>query len=225
MLSNLEQLQLFLWICHLYFVIHSRRQREHRRYLFKWQQHELLGLGHLHKVLQDILVCWFEQVAAGVRVSEASDAQAVGGVQLAEEELTTGVPHPVELQQARCREQRLEKSAITGGQTLSQCNEWAVLTILSINLKSYLHVAFSDHYLCCVGILDQLLQSLTVNVMKGHMGLPTLRHLVYITAQNESCYSVNYYYSSGQYSCLPVQSCWHSFLTSTAPLLKSVAVV
>lgn len=48
-----------------------------------------------------------EQVAAGVRVSEASDAQAVRGIQLAEEELTTGVPHPVELEEARCWEQRL----------------------------------------------------------------------------------------------------------------------
>lgn len=48
-----------------------------------------------------------EQVAAGVCVSESSDAKAVGGVQLAEEELAAGVPHPVELQQAGCWEQRL----------------------------------------------------------------------------------------------------------------------
>lgn len=60
-------------------------------------------------------MCRLQQVTAGVRVSEASDAQAVGGVQLAEEELTAGVPHPVELQQARCWEQRL---AITGGNIL-----------------------------------------------------------------------------------------------------------
>lgn len=60
-------------------------------------------------MLQDILVCWLEQVAAGVCVSEASDAQAVRGVQLAEEELTAGVPHPIELQQARCWEQRLQQ--------------------------------------------------------------------------------------------------------------------
>lgn len=58
-------------------------------------------------MLQDILVRRLEQVAAGVRVSEPSDAQAVGGVQLAEEELTAGVPHPVELQQAGCWKQRL----------------------------------------------------------------------------------------------------------------------
>lgn len=48
---------------------------------------------------------------------------------------------------------------------------------------SHLHVAFPDHNLCCVGVLDQLLQSLTVDVMKGHMGLPTLRHLICMTAQ------------------------------------------
>lgn len=74
---------------------HSRRQNKQHPYLFQWQQHELLRLGHLHKVLQDILVRWLEQVTAGVRVSESPDAQAVGGVQLAEEELTAGVPHPV----------------------------------------------------------------------------------------------------------------------------------
>lgn len=53
-------------------------------YLFEWQQHELLGLGHLHKVLQDIFVSRLEQVTAGVRIGEPSDAQAVGGVQLTE---------------------------------------------------------------------------------------------------------------------------------------------
>lgn len=42
-----------------------------------------------------------------MRVSESSDAQAVGGVQLAEEELTAGITYPVELQQASCWEQRL----------------------------------------------------------------------------------------------------------------------
>ena len=84
-------------------------------YLFQWQQHELLRLGHLHKVLQDILVGRLEQIAAGVRVCEAPDSQAVGGVQLAEEELTAGVPHPVELQQAGCWEQRLERVQLQVG--------------------------------------------------------------------------------------------------------------
>lgn len=42
-----------------------------------------------------------------MRVCEASDAQAVGGVQLAEEKLAAGVPHPVELQQACSWKQRL----------------------------------------------------------------------------------------------------------------------
>lgn len=91
---------------------HSRRHRKRRSYLFQWQEHELLRLGHLHKVLQDILVGGLEQLAAGVRVSEASDAQAVGGVQLAEEELTAGVPHPVELQQAGGREQGLKRGQL-----------------------------------------------------------------------------------------------------------------
>lgn len=77
-------------------------------YLFEGQQHELLCLGHLHEVLQDVLVGGLEQVAAGVRVGEAADAQAVGGVQLAQEELAAGVPHPVELQEAGGGEQRLQ---------------------------------------------------------------------------------------------------------------------
>lgn len=38
----------------------SRRQKKHHLYLFQWQQHELLSLGHLHEVLQDILVCRLE---------------------------------------------------------------------------------------------------------------------------------------------------------------------
>lgn len=42
-----------------------------------------------------------------MRVSEPSDAKAVGGVQLAEQELAACIPHPVELQQTGCREQRL----------------------------------------------------------------------------------------------------------------------
>lgn len=86
-------------------------------YLLQWQQHELLGLGHLHKVLQDVLVSWLEQVAAGVRVSEAPDAQAVWGVQLAEQELAARVPHAVELQQAGRRQQRLGGEGGDGGVT------------------------------------------------------------------------------------------------------------
>lgn len=44
-----------------------------------------------------------------MRVSKASDAQAVGGVQLAEEKLTAGVPHPIELQQTCSWEQSLKR--------------------------------------------------------------------------------------------------------------------
>lgn len=53
-------------------------------HLFKRQQHELLCLGHLHEVLEDILVCRLEEVAAGMRVSKTPDPQAVGWVELAE---------------------------------------------------------------------------------------------------------------------------------------------
>ena len=48
-----------------------------------------------------------QQVAAGVRVGEAPDAQAVGRVQLAEEELAAGIAYAVQLQQTGGREQGL----------------------------------------------------------------------------------------------------------------------
>lgn len=48
-----------------------------------------------------------EQVAAGVSVRKAADAQAVGGVQLAEEEFAAGISHTVELQETCCRQQGL----------------------------------------------------------------------------------------------------------------------
>lgn len=41
-------------------------------------------------------------------------------------------------------------------------------------LKLYLHIAFPNNYLSCVGILHQLLQCLWINVMQRHMGLPAL---------------------------------------------------
>lgn len=90
-------------------------------YLFEWQQHELLGLGHLHEVLQNVLVSRLEQVAAGVRVSEPPDAQAVRGVQLAEQELAARVPHAVELQQTGRRQQRLRGRG--GDESVSPSNK------------------------------------------------------------------------------------------------------
>lgn len=66
-------------------------------HLFQRQQHKLLGLGNLYEVLQDVLMGRLEQVAAGVSVRKAADAQAVGGVQLAEEEFAAGISHTVEL--------------------------------------------------------------------------------------------------------------------------------
>lgn len=91
------------------------RDRQQPTHLFQRQQHELLCLGHFHKVLQHVLVRRLEQVAAGVRVCEASDAQAVGGVQLTEEEFAARVPNSVELQQARCWKQGLETRQFTSG--------------------------------------------------------------------------------------------------------------
>lgn len=64
----------------------------------------------------------FEQVAAGVRVGERSDAKAVRGVQLAEQELAAGIPHPVELQQTGSWEQCLE-----GGQIWDEIHRMCIL--------------------------------------------------------------------------------------------------
>lgn len=69
-------------------------------HLFEGQQHELLCLGHLHEVLEDVLVGRLEEVAAGVRVGKAPDPQAVGWVELAQEELAASIPHTIELKQA-----------------------------------------------------------------------------------------------------------------------------
>lgn len=114
-----------------------------------------------------------------MRVSESPDAQAVGGVQLAEEELTAGIPHPIELQQAGCWEQCLGRVQFKVNSSVpSTCSVMKSLTRVTClkiqNFLPYLHVAFPDHYLCCVGVLDQLLQSLRVDVMQGDVGLSTL---------------------------------------------------
>lgn len=77
------------------------------RYLLQRQQHELLGLGHVHEVLQHIPVGRLEQVAARVCVGKAPDAQAVGWVELTEQKLAAGVTDTVQLQEAGGREQGL----------------------------------------------------------------------------------------------------------------------
>lgn len=69
------------------------------------------------------------------------------------------------------------------------------LTLLSKELTfsiPYLHITFPHHDLCCVGVLDQLLQSLRVDVMQGDMGLPTLRHLICTVTKNRSCCVISF---------------------------------
>lgn len=43
---------------------------------------------------------------------------------------------------------------------------------------TYLHISFSYYNFGSVGVLHQLLQSLRVNVMQGHVGLTALGHLI-----------------------------------------------
>lgn len=76
-------------------------------YLFQGQQHKLFGLGHVHEVLQHVPVGGLEQVAAGVRIGKAPDAQAVGGVELTQQELAAGVSDAIQLQEAGGWEQSL----------------------------------------------------------------------------------------------------------------------
>lgn len=76
-------------------------------YLLQRQQHELLGLGHVHEVLQHVPVRRLQQVAARVRVREAPDAQAVGRVKLTQQELAAGVTDAIQLQKAGSWEQSL----------------------------------------------------------------------------------------------------------------------
>jgi hypothetical protein len=50
-----------------------------------------------------------EELCAGVEVGEGSNAQTVGGVQLALQELTAHLPHVHQLQEAGCRQEHLQR--------------------------------------------------------------------------------------------------------------------
>lgn len=71
-----------------------------------------MGAGYLLKVVLGELVCDTQQLAAGVRVGEGSDAQAVGRVQLPLEELTAGLLDLCQLEKAGCGEERLHISLL-----------------------------------------------------------------------------------------------------------------
>ena len=61
------------------------------------------ALQGLWQGLTSVCVGLVEQLGAGVQVSEGSDAQAVGGVELALQELTAHLSDVHELEQAGCR--------------------------------------------------------------------------------------------------------------------------
>jgi len=75
--------------------------------LLEGQQQELLGAHHLLEVLQGVLVGPRVELLAGVGVREAADAQAVGRVKLAQQELAARIPHGVHLQQSGGRKKHL----------------------------------------------------------------------------------------------------------------------
>lgn len=64
-----------------------------------------------------------EEVAAGVGVSKAPDAQAVGGVELAEQELAASVPHTIELKQAGSRKKGLAQWKRMGQKGVSRARK------------------------------------------------------------------------------------------------------
>lgn len=75
--------------------------------LLERQQQELLGTHNLLEVLQGVLMRPRVQLLAGVGICKAAYAQAVGGMQLAQQELTAGIPHRVHLQQSGRGQQHL----------------------------------------------------------------------------------------------------------------------
>lgn len=75
-----------------------------------------------------------EEVTAGVRVSKTPDPQAVGWVELAEEELAASIPHTIELKQAGSRKKCLavEKN---GGKESFQGKE-TIFTLVSLQVNN-----------------------------------------------------------------------------------------
>lgn len=65
--------------------------------LLQGQQEEFLGLCHFVKVLQGVLVRSVLQLFTSVCVREATDAQAIGRVQLSEKKLATRFPYARDL--------------------------------------------------------------------------------------------------------------------------------
>lgn len=59
-----------------------------------------------------------EELCACVEVSKGSDAQTVGGVQLALQELTAHLPHIHQLQETGCRQEYLQRHTV--GQNTQQ---------------------------------------------------------------------------------------------------------
>lgn len=76
-----------------------------------------------------------QQVAAGVRVREAPDAQAVGRIQLAQEEFAAGIPYPVQLEEAGGRKQRLRGKSRQEGRC--SASTWFLAVQFSISENVY----------------------------------------------------------------------------------------
>ena len=76
-------------------------------HLVRLETEELVALQDLGEMSLDVVLGVDQQVQAAVKVREGSDAETVGGVELALQELTAGVSHVVELEQVGGGEERL----------------------------------------------------------------------------------------------------------------------
>ena len=67
-------------------------------YLLKWQQKKFLRVHHFLKVFKGKLMGALVKLLAGVSVRKVPDTEAVGGVQLAHQELAARLPHGAHLE-------------------------------------------------------------------------------------------------------------------------------
>lgn len=72
-------------------------EEKYLSYLAERQKEELFCEGDLLKILECIFVRFPEQLLAWVGVCETPDPEAVGGVQLSEQELATRLSHALHL--------------------------------------------------------------------------------------------------------------------------------
>ncbi len=96
---------------------------------------------------QDKAMCDALQVVTSLRVGELADADAVGGVELLDEELAAGLLHLVQLQQAGRRQHRLYR--VLAQSHASYTNIHKVFDVISNRrLHTHTHYVFDVIVVC-----------------------------------------------------------------------------